>query len=163
MNAGAFNHSISEVVDYVAILKNGEIKKYSNKQMHFSYRNSIAQSDDIVVLGVKFNLKKGVNKNILELQNSYLSKKMASQPYDKPSFGSTFKKYNGIAISKVIDELGLKGFRIGDAQISEKHAGFIVNLGNATCQDYLKMIKYIKRKIKEECNILPSLEVKLVK
>ena len=162
MNAGAFKQDIGNYIDYVLVFCDGKIKKLSQKQMQFGYRTSIAQKKEMVILGAKFLLKKSTRFEIEKLQNEYFSRKLSSQPYDQLSFGSAFKRCDGKPISKIIDELGLKGFRIGGAEISKKHAGFIVNIGNATCQDFKEMIKYIQQKILDEFGFVPEPEVKLL-
>ena len=162
MNAGAFEKNIGDYVDYVLAFVDGKIKKIKQKDMCFSYRNSLAQQKEMVIVGAKFNLKFGSSEDIENLQNKYFQTKLAYQPYDKLSFGSAFKRVDGKAVSKMIDELGLKGFRIGGAEISKKHAGFIINIGDATCQDYLKMIKYIQQKIFDEYGVVVEPEVKFL-
>ena len=162
MNAGAFEQNIGDHVEYVLVYCDGKVKKISKKQMQFSYRESIAQKQKMIVLGAKFKLQKTSYKQIDNKQKEYFQIKTMSQPYDKLSFGSAFKKSNGKAVSKMIDELGLKGFRIGNVEISKKHAGFIINIGDATCQDFLKMIKYIEQKIFENYGLKIEPEVKLL-
>lgn len=162
MNAGAFGGSIGDFVQYVYAYQNGKIKKISKNKLGFSYRESIFQKNNMIVLGVKFILPKDSGETISQKQNEFFQRKLTLQPYDYPSFGSAFKKCEGIAISKLIDDLGLKGYTIGRAQISKKHAGFIINIGGATCKDYLKMIKYIQTRVKDAYGIMPEPEVKLL-
>ncbi len=162
MNAGAYGNEIGNFVEYIKIFDGCKTKIISNKKMKFSYRRSYLQDKSILVLGVKLNLKKSNSKEIEKKQMEVFNKRIASQPYDKPSFGSTFKRQNNFAIGQIIDNLGLKGFAIGGAQISKKHAGFVINVGNATCQDYQKMIKYIQQKIFENYGFVPEPEVKFL-
>jgi len=163
MNAGAYNQNIGDFVKYVKIFQNGKIKKISKSKMLFSYRNSMVQNSDIVVLGAKFNFKKGDQKQIENLQNFYFQKRLNSQPYSDLSFGSVFKRnLNFDPVSKLIDDLGLKGYSIGGAEISKKHAGFIINVGSATCQDCLLLIKYIQQRIYESYGFVPEPEVKFL-
>ena len=162
MNAGAYGHNISEFVEYVYVLSNGKIKKISGNKLGFGYRNSIIQNSQMIVVGLKFNLKKGNNKDIEIQQNEYFQKRLHSQPYTEPSLGSTFKRQDGLPVSKMIDELGLKGYKIGGACVSEKHAGFIVNKGSATCQDCLNLIKYVQAKVEASYGFVPQLEIKLL-
>ena len=162
MNAGAFEKNIGEYVEYVLVYQNGKSKKLSREQMKFSYRYSLAQSEQMIVLGAKLNLSKSHAESIAKLQEQYFQKKLASQPYDMPSFGSAFKRNEKLPISKIVDELGLKGYTIGGAQISKKHAGFIVNIGDATCQDYLEMIKYIQQKVFDAYGFVPEPEVRFL-
>lgn len=163
MNAGAYGKCIGDFVEYVKIFDGEKVLKISRKNMLFSYRQSLVQNSNLVVLGVKLNLQKSDSKDIEFLQKQYFQKRLDSQPYDKLSFGSCFKRYEGKEpISKLIDDLGLKGYRIGDAEISEKHAGFIINIGSATCQDVRLLIKYIQGKIFEHYGFVPEPEVKFL-
>ena len=123
----------------------------------------MVQNSDIVVLGAKFNFKKGDQKQIENLQNFYFQKRLNSQPYSDLSFGSVFKRnLNFDPVSKLIDDVGLKGYSIGGAEISKKHAGFIINVGSATCQDCLLLIKYIQQRIYESYGFVPEPEVKFL-
>ena len=163
MNAGAFNQNVGDFVEWVKVWIDGKVKTLSKEEMNFSYRSSLAQSCDMVILSVKFNLENGTFNEIKTLQEEYFNKRLQSQPYSDLSFGSVFKRnLNFEPVSKLIDELGLKGYRIGGAEISEKHAGFIINIGSATCQDCLKLIKYIQQKIFDEFGFVPEPEVKVL-
>lgn len=162
MNAGAYGKAIGDFVDYCFVIKNGKLKKVKGSNLNFSYRHSEVQSQNLTVVGVKFKLPKGDKKQIEILQNEYFQKRLQSQPYSEPSLGSVFKRHNGQPVSKIIDNLGLKGFCVGDACVSEKHAGFIVNKGAATCQDVLKLVKYIQNKVKKNYGYKPELEIKVL-
>lgn len=163
MNAGSFGYSIGDFVEYVRVIENNKFKKLKKEQMQFAYRKSIVQNKGIIVVGVKFKLEKKDKKEIENLQNIYFHKKLETQPYSELSFGSVFKRNNSFEpVSKLIDKLGLKGFSIGGASISEKHAGFIINKRNATCKDCLKLIQYIKQQIRAKYNFEPELEVELL-
>ena len=131
--------------------------------MKFSYRHSILENTDAVILGVQFDLKKGNANDIKEMQKRYFEQKLSSQPYDKLSLGSVFKRSTNFPpVSKLIDQLGLKGFSIGGASVSEKHAGILINNGECTCKDFVLLIKYIQKKIYENFGFEPELEIKLV-
>ena len=163
MNAGAYGKSVGDFVDYVLAIKEGKLKKIKSKDMGFSYRHSAVESENLVVVGAKFLLYKSEPKEIEILQNEYFQKRLENQPYADPSLGSVFKRKDGIEpVSKMIDNLGLKGYKVGGACVSEKHAGFIVNKGSATCQDVLKLIKYIQKKIKKVYEFEPELEIKIL-
>jgi UDP-N-acetylmuramate dehydrogenase len=163
MNAGSFGHNIGEFVQYVLVLKNGKLKKLTATEMDFSYRHSAVSSQNFIVVGAKFKLKKGEPKQIEKLQNEFFQKKLDMQPYSELSFGSVFKKKFGFEpISKIIDDLGLKGYSVGGAKISEKHAGFVVNSHNATCNDCINLIQYVKKQIYLKYGFEPELEVKLL-
>ena len=131
--------------------------------MQFSYRNSVVQNSNLIIVAVKFKLTKTNSNQIEFLQNEYLQKRLTSQPYAEPSLGSVFKRKDGYEpISKLIETLGLKGYSIGGAVISQKHAGFIINKQSATCQDVLKLIEYIQNKIKQVYGFVPELEIKVL-
>lgn len=164
MNAGAYGGYVGDFVEYIEVIKNGKIIKLKKDKLGFAYRQSMLQEEDLVVVGAKFNLHFEEPKDIEFLQNYYFQKRLKFQPYDMPSFGSCFKKNpNFPPVSKLIDDLGLKGYTIGGAQVSKKHAGFIVNIGGASCQNYLEMIKYIQGRIFEHYGFVPELEVRLLK
>ena len=163
INAGAYDGCVGNFVNYVVAYVNGRVKKISGKNMQFGYRTSLAQKTKMVILGVKFKLNKGNAKQIKKLQNFYFNTRLASQPYDSLSFGSAFKRNaNHQPVSKLVDMLGLKGYQIGGAQISKKHAGFIINVGFATCKDFVLLIKYIQKKVFENFGFVPEPEVKLL-
>ena len=163
MNAGAFGKSIGDFVEYVKVFVDGKIKKISKKKMCFSYRSSLAQKKDMIVLGAKFNLEFSSPFEVEKKQQNFFEHRLITQPYSDLSFGSVFKRNNEhLPVSKLIDELGLKGYRIGGAEVSKKHAGFIVNIGSATCQDCILLIKYIQSKIFDAYGFVPEPEVKIV-
>lgn len=141
MNAGAFNRSIFEFLEEITVLKNNKILKI--KDFKSEYRNSYLS--DEIILSAKLKLKSGNMHNILDKMNEYLNIRKEKQPYNFPSAGSVFKRNGEIIPAKIIDELGLKGLRMGDAMISTKHAGFIVNLDDAKAEDVIKLINIIKQ------------------
>lgn len=160
-NAGAFQKSIGDFVEFVKIYHNGQIVDISQNDMQFGYRTSVVENSDMIVLGVQLNLNKGEALQIEKLQKEFFEKKLASQPYDKLSLGSVFKRNSKYEpVSKLIDDLGLKGFQIGGAQVSTKHAGFLINNGNSTCKDFVLLIQYIQQKIFESFGFVPQLEIK---
>lgn len=141
MNGGAFGHEICEFIDKVKILKNGKIISKKRKKIAFSYRNS---NIDGIILGCTLNLKYG--ENVAENMQKYFDRKLASQPYEEFSAGSVFKRNLDIIPAKIIDNMGLKGVKINGAEVSKKHAGFIVNNGNATASDVKELIALIRQK-----------------
>lgn len=141
MNAGAFNHSIFEFLEEITVIKNGKIKKI--KEFKSEYRNSFLSNE--IIVSAKLKLKSGNMHDILIKMNEFLNIRKEKQPYNFPSAGSIFKRNNEIIPAKIIDDLGLKGLRMGDAMISHKHSGFIVNLGNAKAIDVIKLINCIKQ------------------
>ena len=162
MNAGAWGGEISENLIHVEVInsKSG-IQKIQKKDLNFSYRQSSFNKDDIL-LSAKFNLKKAdkdiIKENFIEAQSG----RKKSQPLNKRSAGSLFKNPKNNSAGKLLDEAGLKGFSIGDAKISEKHANFFINDGDATSKDMLMLIKKAHKEVKDKFNINLSLEVKLM-
>lgn len=152
MNAGAFGHSISENILNVKVIKCGKVENISKKNLEFSYRKSNING---IILGATMKFKEGNLDEIALLQQDYLERRKMSQPYDKFSAGSVFKRNieKNIIPAKIIDTFGLKGTRIGGAEISKKHAGFIVNNGDAKAIDVLALIEYIKYKTGEDLEL----------
>ncbi|BBE30497.1 UDP-N-acetylenolpyruvoylglucosamine reductase [Tepiditoga spiralis] len=149
MNAGAYGGEFKDVVESVEIFDVNEekIKTFSREDMKFDYRSSIVKNLKIIVLSAV--LKLNIGNNVEEKTKELLEKRWERQPLDMPSAGSIFKRPKpDFYVGTTIEKLGLKGFSIGDAQISEKHAGFIVNKGNATFEDILNLIKLVKNKVK---------------
>lgn len=153
MNAGAYGTEIKDILQTTTYLdENYNIKKIENKEHEFSYRNSIFFNKKWIILESTFKIKKG-NKEIIKQKREELSEsRKAKQPLELPNAGSIFKRKENCIPAKLIDEANLKGYKIGGAQISEKHAGFIVNTGNATAQDIIDLIEYTKKTIKEKSN-----------
>jgi len=148
MNAGAHGGQMSDVITMVDVLIDGEIKTMENRQLRFAYRKSIFHSKkDWVILGTYLYLKKSNKQQIEDLENKYISYRKQTQPTEH-SAGSVFRKPNeSFAVGKAIDELGLKGTQIGGACISTKHAGFIVNMGNATAKDVINLMKLVRKQV----------------
>ncbi|GIR19111.1 MAG: UDP-N-acetylenolpyruvoylglucosamine reductase [Candidatus Neomarinimicrobiota bacterium] len=162
MNAGAWGGEISENLVHVEIINSkNEIQKIQKKDLNFSYRQSSFNKDDIL-LSAKFNLKKAdkdiIKENFIEAQSG----RKKSQPLNKRSAGSLFKNPKNNSAGKLLDEAGLKGFSIGDAKISEKHANFFINDGDASSKDMLMLIKKAHKEVKDKFNVNLSLEVKLM-
>ena len=163
MNAGAYGKEFKDIViSTTCIDKNGRLIELSNIEQEFSYRHSAFFENDLIILETKLLLHKGRNKEIKEKVDEYLSQRKEKQPIEYPSAGSTFKRGNGFITSKLIDECRLKGYTIGGAQISEKHAGFIINKGDATSKDIYDLIKYTKQKVYERFNVRIEEEVQLI-
>lgn len=141
MNAGAFGHSLNEFIKEINIFDDGKIKK--RKGLKSIYRQGGINSSEIV-LSVKIGLKNGEKQAILDKMTKNLEYRKGKQPYELPSAGSIFKRGKEVIPSFLIDSFGLKGLRIGDVMISEKHAGFIVNLGEGKARDVLKLIDIIE-------------------
>ena len=162
MNAGAWGGEISENLVHVELINSkSEVKKIQKKDLNFSYRQSSFDKDDIL-LSAKFKLKKADKNTIKENFMVAQSGRKKSQPLNKRSAGSLFKNPKNISAGKLLDDAGLKGFSIGDAKISEKHANFFINDGNASSSDMLMLIKKAHQEVKDRFNVNLSLEVKLL-
>lgn len=160
MNAGAYNSDMSEVVKEVEVLlPNYEIVTMSNKDLEYSYRDSlIKKNPQMIVLSTTFELEKG-NKNEMLIQIEERKKKrMASQPLNMPSAGSVFRNPEKMYAGELIEKSNLKGHNINGAEVSTKHANFIVNTGNASGKDIISLINIIKKEIKEKYDIELKLE-----
>lgn len=154
MNAGAYNTSMSNIIDSVFVYRNDKFEWMSNEECDFAYRHSIFQSHpDWLIIAVKFVLKKGNTNEIRDLIDNRRERRMASQPLDKPCCGSVFQNPSGENAWKFIDGIGYRGKSIGMAQVSMKHANFIVNNGGASAADYARLIQEIQEKVKEKYGI----------
>lgn len=162
MNAGAYGGEMKDIIKYVDILEpDGTIKKYECDEMEFGYRKSIVTSGKIV-LGAMLGLKKS-DKTVIAAEMDRLKQlRVSKQPLEYPSAGSTFKRPAGYFAGKLIDDSGLRGYRVGDAMVSEKHCGFVINCGNATCSDVLALIKDVQNTVMEKFGVSLIPEVKIV-
>jgi UDP-N-acetylmuramate dehydrogenase len=161
MNAGAYGGEMSSIVKSVTYLENGEIKKI-NDGFGFGYRRSVFADLGAVILEAELELEKGNPDEIKAQMDDYKIRRTEKQPLSMPSAGSVFKRPQGYFAGRLIEDAGLKGFQIGGAKVSEKHAGFIVNTGGATAEDVLALIKYIQKNVKEKFNVELETEVKIV-
>ena len=162
MNAGAYGGEIGDIcesVDVVTAL--GEIKILSKEEMGFSYRHSVLEDTFSVVTGVVLQLQKGNTEEIRGKMQELMGKRKTSQPLDKPSAGSAFKRPVGGYAAALIDQAGLKGFQIGGAAVSEKHAGFVVNMGGATAADVKALLQQVAVRVKEHSGITIEPEVRI--
>lgn len=163
MNAGAYKHDMSEVIEKVEIFENGRFKTLNKNKFWFSYRNSYFKEKGLIVTKVYFALKqKDSNKSIKNAMLKYFKMRRAKQPLQLPSAGSIFKRSGDIIPAKLIDDLGLKGLSIGKAQVSEKHAGFIVNLGGATEKDIYELIQKVEKIVYEHDGTVLEREINIV-
>lgn len=153
MNAGAYDSEIKDSIKYVWALKNGKIIKYKNKDLNFSYRHSLFQENNDIILKVEFELQKADSNLINEKMNEIFSHRKLTQPYGTFNCGSVFKKTVQGSAGKTIDKLGLKGVKIGDIEISHIHANFFINNGNGKSEDLRKLISMVKYKVFKSENI----------
>ena len=162
MNAGAYGGEICQVCEGVDVMDNlGNVRTIPGDEMDFSYRHSRLEEEGGIVLRVVFALIPKPETEIRDRMQELMAKRRASQPLDKPSAGSAFKRPVGGYAAALIDGAGLKGYRVGDAAISEKHAGFAVNLGNATAADVLTLLQQVSDKVYESSGIRIEPEVRL--
>ena len=165
MNAGAYDGEIKQVVEQVTVLfPEDGIRTLSCEEMDFGYRHSLfSDHPDAVVLRAVFRLHSGERDAIAEKMRSLLARRKASQPLEYPSAGSTFKRPTGYFAGTLIDQCGLKGLRVGGAQVSEKHAGFIINIGGATAADILELIRQVQERVLAEKGVRLEPEVRIVR
>ena len=162
MNAGAYGGEICGVCESVEVMdKNGNIHRLSNKEMQFSYRHSILEDTGGIVISADFALTKGDTDTIKARMKELIGKRSASQPLDLPSAGSAFKRPVGGYAAALIDQAGLKGYRVGGAAISTKHAGFAVNMGGATAEDVKNLLQQVSDKVFENSGIRLEPEVRI--
>lgn len=163
MNAGAHGKEMKDIVTEVTTIDyNGNIHKFTNEESEFTYRHSKFSNEEYIILQAKLLLEKGNKEKIKEKMYEYAQYRKEKQPIEYPSAGSTFKRGEDFITAKLIDEAGLKGYSIGDAQISEKHAGFIINKGNAKAQDVIDLVKYTTDKVYERFGKKIELEIKIL-
>lgn len=155
MNAGAYKTDMASIIKEVRVINpNLEIVTMTNEELEFSYRDSfVKKNPNYYIVSAVLELKAGDSKEIEELISNRRVKRMETQPLDAPSAGSVFRNPEGMYAGELIENCGLKGYSINDAMISDKHANFIVNKGNATGQDIIELINLIKEKVKEKYNI----------
>ncbi len=163
MNAGAHGKEMKDIItEITAIDYNGQLHTFTNEQAEFTYRNSIFSSGKYIILQAKMMLEKGNTKDIKDKMDEYAQYRKDKQPIEYPSAGSTFKRGDNFITAKLIDEAGLKGYSIGGAKISEKHAGFIINTGGATAQNVLDLAKYVTDKVYEKFGKKIEFEIKVL-
>lgn len=163
MNSGAYGGQIGDkIISTTYIDENLEIKTITKEEQEFSYRKSIFQKNNWIILNAKIKLEKGNKEEIKRKMEEYSKSRKEKQPLNMPNAGSIFKRGEGFITAELIDKCGLKGYRIGDAEVSTLHAGFIVNKGNATAKDILKLIKYIQEKVKEKFNVDIEPEIRIL-
>lgn len=165
MNAGAYEGQISDILLYSDYydLNTGEVRRMTAEEHEFDYRHSSYMGSDKIILSAAFKLNKAENADtVVALMNDHIKARKEKQPLEYPSAGSTFKRYPGYFTAKLIDEAGLKGHTVGGAQVSEKHAGFIINRGDATARDVCELIEVIKKAIFEREGINIECEVRII-
>lgn len=163
MNAGAYGSEMKDIVSEVTYLDyDGNIHTINNLECEFSYRHSRFFNEKAIIIETKLNLQYGNKEEIENKVKELLKQRKEKQPLEYPNAGSTFKRGENYITAKLIDECGLKGYSIGGAQVSEKHAGFIINKNNATSTDILNLIKYVQKVVKEKTGEDIKLEVEVI-
>lgn len=165
MNAGAYNSDISAILKEATVLTpNNEVIIMQNKELNFEYRNSfLKRNKDYIVLSATFELEKGNPDEMKQLVEERKKKRIASQPLDMPNAGSVFRNPDGMYAGALIEKANLKGYNVNGAEVSTKHANFIVNKGNATGKDIIELIDTIQKEIKEKDNVELKLEQIIVR
>ena len=161
MNAGAHGTDVSNVVSSVLAITNGKVRHYNNKQCDFAYRSSAFGKS--IILCVEFTLVPGIVETIKSKMFEYLQTRKLTQPLDMPSLGCTFKNVGQVSAGKLIDDEGFKGYQVGGAKVSDKHANFIVNTGNATFEDVTSIIDKIVKHMHDKHDIDMQTEIKIIK
>jgi UDP-N-acetylmuramate dehydrogenase len=162
MNAGAWGSELKDILLSMTLMKkNGDIVERPRSRLRFSYRGLVLPSKWIILKG-RFQLKKGKKGEMVERVKSYSEQRRERQPLDYPSAGSIFKNPARGRAGRWIEDVGLKGYRIGQAMVSERHANFIINLGNATATDVIRLMERVEKKVSEEKGVCLEREVKVV-
>lgn len=163
MNAGAYGGEMSEVIEEVTVLtREGQLKTLSNADLDFGYRHSTVQDYDDTVVTATFKLKPGKQPAIQARMDELNTLRASKQPLEWPSCGSVFKRPTGYFTGKLIHDAGLQGHQIGGAQVSKKHAGFIINIDHATATDYMDMIHYVQKVVYEKFGVHLETEVRII-
>ena len=164
MNAGAYGGEMAQVMEFVNVLTNdGTIQTFSKEECQFGYRKSIFSGSDYLILEAIFSLEPGDPEVIRARMEELVAKRREKQPLEYPSAGSMFKRPPGHFAAALIDQCGLKGLTVGGAQVSEKHAGFVVNRGGATCNHVLELVRQVKEEVLRQTGVELEMEVKVLR
>lgn len=162
MNAGAYGGEMKDIITSVQVMdKNGNLLEIPKEEMDFSYRHSIISEKNYIVIGATITLAPGDAEEIAARMEELSIARKTKQPLEYPSAGSTFKRPEGYFAGKLIQDAGLRGYQVGDAQISEKHCGFVINKGNASARDVMQLMKDVQDKVMEQFGVLLEPEVRL--
>lgn len=163
MNAGAYGGEIKDgILSARVMTQEGDIIELSAQELELSYRHSIIQEKEWIVLSADFAFEHGDAGEIREKMRQLNAQRREKQPLEYGSAGSTFKRPEGYFAGKLIQDAGLKGYRSGDVMVSEKHSGFVVNVGKGTCRDAMRVIRHVQRTVQEQFGVKLELEVKRV-
>lgn len=164
MNAGAYGGEIADIVtsaDYID--SDGMVKTIMKENMDLSYRHSAFMNSGRIIIRIRLKLHKGEIPEIEQKMEQLITRRREKQPLNFPSAGSTFKRPDGAYASALIEQCGLKGLSVGDAQVSEKHSGFVINKGNATCEDIINLVNKVKEKVRSDTGYELELEPEILK
>ncbi|MDE7341629.1 MAG: UDP-N-acetylmuramate dehydrogenase [Lachnospiraceae bacterium] len=154
MNAGAYDGEMKQITESVKVMdQEGRILVLDNDTMEFGYRTSIIKNRPFIVLEVVLRMQAGRKDEIQAKMDELMAKRQSKQPLNYPSAGSTFKRPEGYFAGKLIMDAGMRGYRIGDAQVSDKHCGFVVNIGNASAADVKEVIEEVQERVKERFHV----------
>ena len=163
MNAGAYGGEMKQVLESAVVLtQEGELLTIPVEELGLAYRTSVVEKKDYVVVEATLRLKKGEQAAIREMMDDLKQRRVTKQPLEFGSAGSTFKRPEGYFAGKLIEDAGLRGFRIGDAQVSEKHCGFVINRGNATAAQVCELMQEVVKKVEETSGVTLEPEVKRI-
>lgn len=163
MNAGAYGGEMVDIVTSVTAMdRDGNLHTYPAGELGLGYRCSRFCGSDEIIISVEMKLTKSEKTAIEEKMDDLISRRREKQPLNFPSAGSTFKRPEGMFAGKLIEDSGLRGYKIGGAQVSEKHCGFIVNTGGATCRDITELVKYVQKIVLENTGVLLECEIKMI-
>lgn len=163
MNAGAYDGEMKDTIISATVLtEDGEIISLSKEELELSYRSSIIQRKNYIVLDATFAFEYGNKTEIIEKINDLNQRRRDKQPLEYPSAGSTFKRPEGYFAGKLIMDSGLRGYRVGDAMVSEKHCGFVINAGNATAEDVKQLVQDVTRIVKEKFGVTLEPEIRII-
>ena len=163
MNAGAYGGEMKNVISKVrAVSKSGHLAEFNIDALELGYRRSIFQLNGYAICEIELQLEEGNVEDIRRVMDDFTQRRESKQPLEYPSAGSTFKRPEGYFAGTLIDQTGLKGLRVGDAMVSTKHAGFVVNAGHATAADVLGLIEEVKRRVYEAHGVILNPEVRII-
>lgn len=163
MNAGAYGGEIKDCLTKARVMdEDGNIRWLTTEELQLGYRSSLIQKKSYIVLEGVFRLNPGKTEEIQEKMKELNARRRDKQPLEYPSAGSTFKRPEGYFAGKLIEDAGLRGYRVGDAQVSEKHCGFVINRGEATCEEVLQCIRDVQEKVQEQFGVLLEPEIRII-
>ncbi|MCI6654390.1 MAG: UDP-N-acetylmuramate dehydrogenase [Clostridium sp.] len=161
MNAGAYGGEIKDIIVSADVLmSDGTVVKLTRDELELSYRSSIVQKEKMIVLSAEFALKKGNKSEILDKMKDFSQRRRDKQPLEYASAGSTFKRPEGYFAGKLIDDAGLRGYRVGNVMVSDKHCGFVVNMGGGTCEEAKAVINHVREEVDKQFGVTLEMEVR---